>query len=194
MRAAKQNADQRVGELRALFVSENMAGLEEFTHKQLYQAIDPVTEVIGKLTAYQLKAAQESREQGALLFAKLQGWMIAVSLFMTALGAAMVTLVAYAIRRKLNAALGLAERVAAGDLDAHAEAKGNDEINALIDKLNEMSDTLRRIVGEVMHAASSVAASSQELSASAEQLSQARQSRLPRRRRPLPRWRRWPRT
>ncbi len=169
---ARQTADGKVSNLREILQSEDLPGLEQFVIKQLYEAIDPVTENIGKLMSYQLKAALEVREQGAALFAKLQAWMIAISLGITALGVAVVTWVANGIRRKLNIAVSLAEKVAGGDLDARADVAGSDEINGLIASFNAMADKLRQIVTDVMQTATQVASSSHELSASAEQLSQ----------------------
>ncbi len=172
VKAAKQKADMLVAELAATFGTESKAALDQLVERELYPAIDPVTEGIGKLTVSQLESAREINEQGGQLFAKLQAWMLGISLVATLLGIATVTWVARSIRRKLQIAVDLAERVAKGDLEARATADGNDEINDLLSSLNTMSANLRRIVGEVMTTATSVAKSSQELSTSAEQLSQ----------------------
>ncbi len=171
VKAAKQKADMLVAELAANFGTENKAALDHLVERELYPAIDPVTEGIGKLTASQLESAREINELGGQLFARLQAWMLGISLVATLLGIATVTWVARSIRRKLQIAVDLAERVAKGDLEARATAGGNDEINDLLSSLNTMSANLRRIVGEVMTTATSVAKSSQELSTSAEQLS-----------------------
>ncbi len=171
VKAAKQKADMLVAKLATTFGTESKAALDQLVEKELYPAIDPVTEGIGKLTVSQLESAREINEQGGQLFARLQAWMLGISLVATLLGIATVTWVARSIRRKLQIAVDLAERVAKGDLEARATANGNDEINDLLSSLNTMSANLRRIVGEVMTTATSVAKSSQELSTSAEQLS-----------------------
>ncbi len=171
-KGAKGAADAKVAELKGILTSEDMPALVTFVEKQLYPAIDPVTEAIGKLMISQLDAAKLINDEAALLFAKLQMWILAVSIAITALGVAVTTYVTYAMRRKLGVAVTLANKVAAGDLEATAAAGGNDEINDLIDSLNAMSANLRRIVTDVSETAASVAASSDELSASAEQLSQ----------------------
>ncbi len=172
VKAAKQKADMLVAELATTFGTESKAALDQLVEKELYPAIDPVTEGIGKLTVSQLESAREINEQGGQLFARLQAWILGISLVATLLGIATVTWVARSIRRKLQIAVDLAEKVAKGDLEARATAGGNDEINDLLSSLNTMSANLRRIVGEVMTTATSVAKSSQELSTSAEQLSQ----------------------
>jgi methyl-accepting chemotaxis protein len=169
---ARKVADAGVAELGAIFASEDMAALVTFVDKRLYPVIDPVTAGIGKLMVSQLDSAREVNEQGGKLFAQLQVWILAVSIAITLLGCLVVSWVVYSIRQKLNIAVQLATRVASGDLEARATAKGGDEINSLLDSLNNMSGILRRIVGEVSQTAKSVADNSHELSSSAEQLSQ----------------------
>jgi methyl-accepting chemotaxis protein len=100
------------------------------------------------------------------------------TLLLALLAASMVISIAgmiwilWSISRGLNSAVSLAAAVAAGDLNASASVKTNDEIRDLIDALNDMTAKLREIVGEVMTATRNVAAGSEELSAAAEQLSQ----------------------
>ena len=78
----------------------------------------------------------------------------------------------FSISKAVNSALGLANAVAAGDLNAVATAKSDDEIKDLITALNKMVSKLKEVIANVTSAASNVAAGSQELSAGAEQLSQ----------------------
>lgn len=78
----------------------------------------------------------------------------------------------YSISKAVNSALQLANSVAAGDLEATAAARSNDEIKDLIDALNRMVSKLKEVVTQVTSAARNVAAGSQQLSAGAEQLSQ----------------------
>lgn len=74
--------------------------------------------------------------------------------------------------RALSSAVGLANEVAGGNLNATAKVSSNDEIKDLVDALNTMTRKLREVVGEVTAATRNVASGSQELSATAEQLSQ----------------------
>ncbi len=172
LKATKQVADAKVAELLTIFSNEKMPALEAFVTKQMYPAIDPVTEAVGKLIGNQLDAAKEISEQADRIFFRMEMWILALAISITLLGVALSAAVTFAMRRKLNVAVELADKVAAGDLDATAKAGGNDEINHLIDSLNAMSANLRHIVRDVSETATSVAASSKELLASAEQLSQ----------------------
>jgi len=82
------------------------------------------------------------------------------------------TWIVVSISRALSSAVGLANAVAGGDLNATAVAKSDDEIKDLIDALNAMTRKLREVVSEVTAATRNVSAGSQEMSATAEQLSQ----------------------
>ncbi|MEK7207458.1 MAG: methyl-accepting chemotaxis protein, partial [Pseudomonadota bacterium] len=75
-----------------------------------------------------------------------------------------------AISRPLDAALGLAVRIASGDLTGKVETHSNDEVGRLLKALGEMNDNLERLVSDISHSASVVATGSQELSAASEQL------------------------
>ncbi|MFN3512340.1 MAG: methyl-accepting chemotaxis protein [Phenylobacterium sp.] len=132
------------------------------------KAVDALNSVLD-LNNEQLE--QASKDTDALYDgsrALLIGLLTASTLI--ALGAAGWIL--YTMSRALTSAVGLANAVAAGDLNATATVKTNDEIKDLIDALNTMTAKLREVVSEVMAASRNVAAGSQELSASSEQLSQ----------------------
>jgi len=92
-------------------------------------------------------------------------------------GSALIAIVAalwmiISMSRALSSALGLANAVAGGDLNATATVKSNDEIKDLVDALNLMTSKLKEVIGEVSTATRNVASGSQELSAASEQLSQ----------------------
>lgn len=92
-------------------------------------------------------------------------------------GSALIALLAaiwivVSISRALSSAVRLADEVAAGNLNASADNKSDDEVGDLIKALNAMTAKLREVVAEVTSATRNVAAGSQEMSATAEQLSQ----------------------
>jgi methyl-accepting chemotaxis protein len=95
--------------------------------------------------------------------------MLIGSVVIATLGAVWIVL---NITRAVNSALGFANAVAAGDLNASTHVKTNDEIKDLIDALNAMAAKLREVVGEVSGAVRNVASGSQEMAAASEQLSQ----------------------
>ena len=101
-------------------------------------------------------------------------FMLLVSILIgsAVIAAAAALWIIVSISRALSSAVKLANSVADGDLNANAEARGNDEVADLIKALNAMVGHLRDVVGKVTSATRNVASGSQELSATAEQLSQ----------------------
>ncbi len=98
--------------------------------------------------------------------------MFALLLMATLVAIAVATWIVVSITRAVTSALGLANAVAGGDLNASASVKSNDEIKDLIDALNLMVRRLKDVVSEVTAATRNVASGSQEMSAASEQLSQ----------------------
>ena len=98
--------------------------------------------------------------------------LISILIGSAVIAAAAALWIIVSISRALSSAVKLANSVADGDLNANAEARGNDEVADLIKALNAMVGHLRDVVGKVTSATRNVASGSQELSATAEQLSQ----------------------
>jgi methyl-accepting chemotaxis protein len=80
-------------------------------------------------------------------------------------GAFCAWLLAGAIVRPIRQAVDVAEKVAAGDLTQHIEAKGNDETGALLRALRHMNDSLVAIVSQVRSGTDTIATASAEISA-----------------------------
>jgi methyl-accepting chemotaxis protein len=140
---AKAATDSAVQELKTILQDQNMVGLTQFIDNKLYPAVDPTSSGIGELTAYQLKAAEATREAGDALFGFLNWLMIAASIIVTVAAIAFVVVITSAIKRNLAAAIGLANAVAIGDVNATATVTSNDEVKDLVDALNVMTDNLR---------------------------------------------------
>jgi len=115
---------------------------------------------------------QEATASADNLYVFSRNLLLALLAASTLIAAGAATWIVLSISRALSSALGLAESVAAGDLNASASVKSNDEIKDLIDALNRMVAKLKEVVSEVTTATRNVASGSQEMSASAEQLSQ----------------------
>ncbi|MDD2851947.1 MAG: methyl-accepting chemotaxis protein [Desulfuromonadaceae bacterium] len=72
----------------------------------------------------------------------------------------------------LNDAVGVANKLAAGDLTMEVNVKSSDETGQLLTAIKEMVGKLKQVVGEVISASDNVASGSQQLSATAQQMSQ----------------------
>ncbi len=136
-------SDVKVAELQDIVKAQDVAKLDSFAKNDLYPAIDPTTEGIGKLTEYQLEAAKELREQGIDLFHSLIQLTVITGLLITIAAIAVVIFVTNAIKRNLSVATELASAVAQGDVSATASVNSNDEVKDLVDALNTMTANLR---------------------------------------------------
>lgn len=130
------------------------------------------TEAVEKVVALNNEQMAQSAKQTEELYAFSRNLLIALLIGMTIIAVAAATWIVLNISRAIASALGLANAVAAGDLNATATVNSNDEIKDLIDALNMMVAKLKAVVSEVMTATRNVASGSQEMSATAEQLSQ----------------------
>ncbi|HYD96156.1 MAG TPA: methyl-accepting chemotaxis protein [Noviherbaspirillum sp.] len=76
------------------------------------------------------------------------------------------------ITRPLNEAVGIAKRVAAGDLTSEIKIKTHDETGELMNALQHMNESLRKIVGEVRNGTDNIASASREIAMGNMDLSQ----------------------
>lgn len=67
------------------------------------------------------------------------------------------------IARPLSAAVGVARRVASGDLTTHVEVKSQDETGQLLQALRDMNDSLVKTVGHVRTSTESIGVASREI-------------------------------
>ncbi|WP_051960318.1 methyl-accepting chemotaxis protein [Devosia riboflavina] len=141
--AAKTLSDRKTSELRDILAAQDSVRLASFADSQLYPAIDPTTGVIAELTAYQLTAAHDLRESGMALFGFLNWLIIGGGVLITVLATILVLWITSGIKRNLSSAIGLANAVAMGDVEATATVTSADEVRDLVDALNAMTQNLR---------------------------------------------------
>jgi len=118
-------------------------------------------------------AAQATRAQGDAAVERVRRRIAMVALLaaLVALGAG--TLLSRSIRRELDEAIGFADQIARGRLDADLVVLANDatETGRLKRALATMRDSLRRIVGEVRAGTDSIATAAREVAAGSLDLS-----------------------
>jgi methyl-accepting chemotaxis protein len=83
----------------------------------------------------------------------------------TILGALLAIWMTHNITRPLAMAIGLAKRVAGGDLTAKVEVRSKDETGELMAALSDMNGSLVRIVAEVRTGSDTIAAASNQIAA-----------------------------
>jgi methyl-accepting chemotaxis protein len=77
------------------------------------------------------------------------------------------------ITRPLNAAVGVANSLAGGDLTVRIAVESKDETGQLLAAMQEMTDKLSQVIGEVRSSADALSSASEEVSATAQSMSQA---------------------
>jgi len=75
------------------------------------------------------------------------------------------------ITRPLHVAVGIAEKVAAGDLRSEIKIERNDETGALLAAIGTMQENLKQLIGSVREDVGAVSASATQMSAAADELS-----------------------
>jgi methyl-accepting chemotaxis protein len=136
------------------------------------QALQAAREHINKVTELNNEQMEQATKGADELYGFSRNLLIGLLVGMTLIAVAAATWIVLNISRAIASALGLATAVAAGDLNATAVVKSDDEIKDLTDALNSMVAKLKEVVSQVMTATRNVASGSQEMSAAAEQLSQ----------------------
>jgi len=135
---------------------------------------------LGRAVAKTLDALQDLQVDGAKLEYEgahaLQVRALWVSSVTTAvalgLGALLAWLIAHGITTPVQAAVRIAESVAAGDLSQRIEASGRDELAQLQRALSQMNDNLAQIVGQVRQSSDSIATGSSQIATGNADLSQ----------------------
>ncbi|HEU4883252.1 MAG TPA: methyl-accepting chemotaxis protein [Longimicrobium sp.] len=122
---------------------------------------------LGALTD-QIEAQAAAAQTGGRRAARNALWAMVVT---TAVAFAVLLAVALAITRMivvpLREAVDVNRRLADGDLTARAEARGTDEVGAMIQSLNDMAGRMRTAIGRITQLSGSLAESSTEISAGA---------------------------
>ncbi len=72
----------------------------------------------------------------------------------------------------MNEGVGIANRLAKGDLTVNIQVRSKDEIGQLMTAMKNMVTSIKSVIADVMTSADNVASGSQELSSSAEEMSQ----------------------
>jgi methyl-accepting chemotaxis protein len=123
-----------------------LSALEEMVRRQDKLADDAAT------------AAKDSYKKARLL-------TIVIATAAALLGCMIAWLVSRSISRPLEQAVGIARRVADGDLSAHLEVQTTDETGNLMQALKDMNEHLATTVGRVRSGADTIATASTQIAA-----------------------------
>ncbi|RZI82156.1 MAG: HAMP domain-containing protein [Rubrivivax sp.] len=169
---AMKVADAAAQKLEGLLAQGDLEGVRAFATGDMYAAVDPVAQVLNKLIAVQLTAAQEAYTQAQVQYQNVLWLSVLGTLTALALAAFFAWRLVAAITRSLSEAVAIAETVAAGDLTSNIEVTRRDETGQLLGALKRMNQGLVVLVGEVRNSADSIATGSAQIATGNADLSQ----------------------
>ena len=137
----------------------------DLVHGAMTQLFIPVRSGINALIQLQLDVAKNEYEQSQRTYHLVLTGCIAAVLFGLALATLIGMWLIRAISRPLNAAVKIADGIAAGDLTQRIEVRSGDETGRLMQALKGMNDSLGRIVGEVRVGTDTIATASSQIAA-----------------------------
>jgi methyl-accepting chemotaxis protein len=137
----------------------------DLVHGAMTQLFIPVRSGINALIQLQLDVAKNEYEQSQRTYHLVLTGCIAAVLFGLALATLIGMWLIRAISRPLNAAVKIADGIAAGDLTQRIEVRSSDETGRLMQALKGMNDSLGRIVGEVRVGTDTIATASSQIAA-----------------------------
>ena len=164
-------ADAAIGTLESLFSAGDMGALTTYAAKEMYPAIDPLQDVLGKLLQVQLDMARAEYDRGLASYQTFRALavvaVVAGVLIAVLMGGAMIRQIA----RDLGNAVQISSAVAQGDLTVPINAQGRDEIAQLLGGLASMRDNLAHVVSGVRSNAEGVASASAQIASANNDLS-----------------------
>ncbi|MBB5609504.1 MULTISPECIES: methyl-accepting chemotaxis protein [unclassified Janthinobacterium] len=107
--------------------------------------------------------ADTSVADGAATVTRSESLMLVMALLAAALGIACATYITRAITRPINAAVQVAQTVAAGDLSSRIDVTTTEETGQLLQSLKDMNASLVHIVGQVRSGTDTIATASSQI-------------------------------
>jgi methyl-accepting chemotaxis protein len=127
---------------------------------------------LDSLKDLQIALVTRAVDDGSAQYSEAKLVMFSLLAGMAAIGALMGWGIARSITGPIHDAVGVAERVAAGDLSSHIDASGRDETGRLLAALKVMNESLVGIVSTVRSSSDSIAAGSAQIAGGNTDLSQ----------------------
>ncbi|WP_164963350.1 methyl-accepting chemotaxis protein [Rubrivivax sp. JA1026] len=141
-----------------------------------YESLHAFAGALRELQTFSQTAMKEATAEDAAAYDRARVMMVVAALIALATGALLAWLITRSITVPLNAAVAVADRVAAGDLSSRIPEGGRDETGRLLTALSRMNAALVQLVGELRGAADSIATSSAEIATGNADLSRRTES------------------
>jgi len=142
------------------------------TNEQTLPAIDKLQEAIAELEHFQKTIVQDKAGEVSASIVSASLWTGVLAVLAVGAGALIAVWITRAITRPMNAAVRVAQAVAAGDLTSRIGAVTTNESGRLLTALNDMNGSLTRIVGDVHAGSSAISTATGQIAAGNLDLSQ----------------------
>jgi len=139
--------------------------------KEAMPAMQKWQDEIHDAMTMQEDANKKETEDAHVAYAQARALMLMLLAGALALGVAVAWWITRSITVPINQAVGIAEKVAAGDLTGRIEATTTDETGQLLKALKEMNDSLLRIVGQIRTGSETISTASAQIAAGNQDLS-----------------------
>ena len=150
-------------QVQAQLAAEEAGEAVRLAYTTAYPAMHRLSAALRALLDYNQKVLEETGADSARHHTAARQAALALGLAALCAGALCAWWVTRSITRRLAVAVDLANRVAQGDLSAHIDSHGRDEVALLLQALARMNDNLRQLVTQVRDAADSIATGSAEI-------------------------------
>jgi methyl-accepting chemotaxis protein len=137
--------------------------LKAYVGASLVPAMKDYVGSVEAVVAYQEELFDAANRQIDVLNADAHRTLVAIGIVAILCGAAFGVFLSRSITRPLMRAVGLAQRVASGDLTADIEVTTHDEVGDLLAALQTMNASLLRTVSEVRAGTESIVTASQQI-------------------------------
>ncbi|MEW6561828.1 MAG: methyl-accepting chemotaxis protein [Pseudomonadota bacterium] len=171
---AMRPANESVEKLLKLVEQQDHAGLTAFAAREMYPAIDPVTDSISKLVDLQLRVAKEEFD------AAESAYRTAVTVFVSVVSIALIVGFYFSntIIRRLVREIGgepsdvaaITAKIASGDLTSRIVVRQGDTAS-IVASLKTMQDRMRNTIGQVVSSVQQVSSAANQIAAASSQLS-----------------------
>ncbi|MGZ3181626.1 MAG: methyl-accepting chemotaxis protein [Telluria sp.] len=147
---------------------------QEVASQIIASRVDPlylqVLAELNKLVALHKAEAQDVVDQAETSARQLKYILIGIGAVAVALGVVLAGVITSSITGPLEFAVGVARRVAEGDLSSHIEVRSEDETGQLMAALAEMNRNLVKVVHEVRTGTDTIASASAQIASGNEDL------------------------
>ena len=172
VKSARVAAAEALARAKALLAAGRRDEARELAVKELFPKREAIEVGWRAFFEHQGSHVNDAAVEGTRLYDSARAFL----LFFAGVAALLALVLAITVTRgiavPLRATLGLAERIASGDLRDDVAVAGSDEVGRLQAAMNAMREKLAQTIGEVRAGADALAGASAQVSATAQTLSQ----------------------